>query len=174
MHVTRLIWRNKEGIYANIMGQHLRDCKQNMVSGVLAHKARTFHYFTPIIKRKKHTDKGFLIFNSVKHCYLFYFLVFKFIDSREREREEKEEEERDKHQPVVLPIHVFIGWLLHMPWPGIESTTLAHGEDAPTNWATSQGKTLLINRISSTLALAPSQLFDQQLISQSQWSWSSC
>lgn len=46
-----------------------------MALSTLVSKARTFSYFTPVIKRKKHTypsglTKVFLILNSERHYYI--------------------------------------------------------------------------------------------------------
>ena len=44
--------------------------------------------------------------------------------------------ERQRHQFVVTLLYAFIGWLLYVPWPRIEPTTLVYRNDVPTNWAT--------------------------------------
>ena len=48
-------------------------------------------------------------------CFMITFYKLLFIDSRERE-----EEVRERHWFAVPLIYVFIGWLLYVPWLGIE------------------------------------------------------
>ena len=43
------------------------------------------------------------------------------------------EKERD-HRFVVPLIYAFIGWLLYVPWLGIEPATLVYSDNALTNW----------------------------------------
>ena len=70
------------------------------------------------------------IFTGAIIFFLFPFLNFLFINWFL---------EREKHQFVILLIYAFIGWCLHVPWLGIEPTTLVYWEDALTNWATWAG-----------------------------------
>ena len=43
---------------------------------------------------------------------------------------------------VYFSIYAFIGWFLHVPWSGIEPSTLVYQDDALTNWATWPGPAL--------------------------------
>ena len=52
---------------------------------------------------------------------LFYFIFKKFYLERET-------------SIVAALIYTFIGWLLHVPWLGIEPATLVFQDDAPTHW----------------------------------------
>ena len=58
---------------------------------------------------------------------------------------EKEREwEREKHWFVVPLIYSFVGWFLYVPWPGIEPTTVAHWDNALTNWASYLARAIYI------------------------------
>lgn len=140
-----------------------------MASSVLANKARTLDYFIPIIRRKKHTDPSGLkkvFWYSILRNIVIFFLIFKFIDSGERERRRGRRRETNINQ-LFYPSMRSLADSCTCLDQGLNLQPWHIREDAPTNWTTGHGKTLLIHRISSTLALAPSQLFDQQLISQS-------
>ena len=56
----------------------------------------------------------------------------------------------EKHWLAIPPIYAFIGWFLYVPWPGIESTTMAYQVDALTTWATRPGPHCIIFEQSST------------------------
>ena len=66
-------------------------------------------------------------------CILIFLYIKKIILERKGV-----ERERERNIDVPL-IDIFIGWLLYVPWPGIESTALEYQYDALTNWATWPG-----------------------------------
>ena len=78
------------------------------------------------------------IFKNNKHLLFFTLQFFKkFMNLRERERREDGERETERNTDIAVPpIDEFIGWFLHVPWPGIKPATLAYGDSTLTNWAT--------------------------------------
>ena len=58
---------------------------------------------------------------------LFYWFFLKRKESKG---------EIEKHWLMVPLIYAFIGWFFHVPWLGIEPSTLVYRDDALTNWAT--------------------------------------
>ena len=65
-------------------------------------------------------------------CIEIRNLILKnLIDFRDRKNRK-----RERHWFVVPLTDAFIGWLLYVPWPGTEPTTLAGWDNALNNWAT--------------------------------------
>ena len=81
----------------------------------------------------------FLILAPDHNFLSFYFLILERGREGQRERHTDRQTERRKPQFVVSLTDACTGWLLYVPWPEAELTTLAYLDDALTNWATRPG-----------------------------------
>ena len=101
-------------------------------------------------------DSNHTEFNITGMCrvlhHIIYFLNIYWFERetgwREggREREKKRGREREREHQFFMHL-AFPGWFLYVPWPQIESATLACQDVALTNLATQPGRMLVLKSI---------------------------